>query len=136
MLSGVLGAVFLSALLASLALSPEARIGPVLIAIPGLILSIMQFVADLRSGGDTSTTINGSIRNDATSAFWLGVIAIACILTGLVYGAAAGIFAYARFRVGKPFFHAMTASLVFAGLLYVGFERALGLALFSGVLFN
>ena len=135
-LSAALCVVFLLALLAAMQLSAEARVAPMLVAIPALILSIMQLFADASGQSDPAPEETRDRRIDVASALWLSGIALACLLAGLVVGGATGIFAYTKLRGRQPLIYAALAAATMSGLLYFGFERALGLALFRGALFH
>ncbi len=80
---------------------------------------------------------SGLLSAEETMQFWpawfAGFIA-ATILVGIVPTALLLVFAFLRFWGGEPLRTAAVVAVIFAAIVYVTFEMALGVPLFAGML--
>jgi hypothetical protein len=136
LVSGFFCAFFIGFALAIPGFSPSARIAPLAIAVPGMLLTLWQFVGDLaasRRGGATTEAASATTSRPGM-LLWLTLLVSATILVGLVAGCWLFItlFMVVRTKFGiKP---ALATASLFSGAVYLLFTIVLGISLHIGVL--
>ena len=133
-LSVIMVAIFAGFTAMAWGYSPEARLAPLVVGILGLAFTLAQLVKNVRGW---RTDGDGRTAGDRTGRIllaWLGGFVAATILVGIVPTALLLVFAFLRFRGREPLRTAAVVAVLFAAVLYVTFEMALGMSLFAGAL--
>jgi len=133
--TGVLFLFFLAIATMALFYSADARLGPLVVSLPGLILCFFQLVTDWRQ-------INQETGQDeleqGANALTLYLYFLALIVITLVFGimpaAALFIFVFLYKRGNYNMAVSIAVACGFTSLLYLIFEIALNLELFRGLL--
>jgi hypothetical protein len=125
--------VFAGAVLLSFTYAPEARFLPLVIGIPGLILSIAQLVTELRQHPDM-VIIPEERRREAKMFAWFLTFVAGLVFFGFLYAGPLLVAAYLYFSGRERWYSAIAAAVITWGILYGVFERFLGLPLFEGLL--
>src|SRR5215469_13426223 len=132
LVSGIMVVVFATAVLLSLTYAPEARVLPLVIGIPGLILSAVQLVKELRYNPDI-VIVPEERRREATMFAWFLTFVAGLVLFGFLYAGPALVAAYLYFAGRERWYMALAAAVITWAILYGIFERFLGLPLFDGL---
>ena len=132
LVSGIMVVVFAAAVLLSLTYAPEARILPLVIGIPGLILSAVQLVKEVREHPEI-VIVPEERRREAGMFAWFITFVAGLVLFGFLYAGPALVAAYLFFSGRERWYTALVAAIVTWAILYGIFERFLGLPLFDGL---
>ena len=135
LVSGIMVVVFATAVLLSFGYAPEARFLPLVIGIPGLLLSVAQLIKELRDhpGG---FTIPEERRREAKMFAWFIVFVGGLVLFGFMVAGPALVAAYLYFSGRERWYMALGAAVLAWAILYGVFERFLGLPLFEGLVWQ
>jgi hypothetical protein len=133
LVSSIMVVVFAAAVLLSLTYAPEARFLPLIIGIPGLVLSLAQLVTELRQNPEV-VIIAAERRREAKMFAWFIIFVAGLVLFGFEYAGPALVAAYLYFSGRERWYTAIAAAFVTWAILYGVFERFLGLPLFEGLL--
>jgi small-conductance mechanosensitive channel len=133
LVSGIMVVVFAAAVLLSFTYAPEARFLPLIIGIPGLILSIAQLVTELRQNPDIMI-IPEERRREAKMFAWFILFVAGLVLFGFLFAGPALVAGYLYVSGRERWYTAIAAAFVTWAILYGVFERFLGLPLFEGLL--
>ena len=112
----------------------SARLMPLLIGVPGTIMSFFQLLIELRSADrvtDNQPVLSGRELNIIA---WLAGFFIAVILLGFDYGAPLIVACYVYFVGKERLTTALVAGISCFTLMYGLFERLMGIQLFDGLL--
>ncbi len=132
--AGVTLAIFVTAVAIALIYFPAgARMLPLVIGIPGIILSAIQLVSELRR--KDAEQISPEIRaGEIRMVIWFGAFASTIILLGFVYGSPVMIAAYLQFAAKEKWYTVLLgAALAWVILQYV-FMRGIGIVLYEGII--
>jgi Tripartite tricarboxylate transporter TctB family len=133
--SGIMVVVFATAVLLSFGYAPEARFLPLVIGIPGLLLSVAQLIKELRDRPDV-VIIPEERRREAKMFAWFITFVGGLVLFGFLYAGPALVAAYLYFSGRERWYTALGAALFALAILYGVFERFLGLPLFEGLVWQ
>ena len=114
--------------------SPDARLAPLAVGTLGLVLSLAQLVACIRTGRREKEKAETDGHAGRVLLAWFAGFTTTTILVGIVPTALLLVFAFLRFRGREPLRTATALAVVFAVVVYATFELALGIPLFEGVL--
>jgi hypothetical protein len=133
LVSGIMVVVFATAVLLSLTYAPEARFLPLVIGIPGLLLSVMQLVKELRDHPQP-LVVPEEHRREAKMFAWFLTFVGGLVLFGFLYAGPVLVAVYLFFSGRERWYMALAAAFVTWAILYGVFERFLGLPLFDGLI--
>ena len=124
--------VFATAVGLAFTYDPDARLLPLVIGIPGLALSVLQFVKELRESAEPAVTSEEHRREGSMFLWFIGFV-VGLVLFGFLYAGPLLVAAYLYFS-GKEKWYVAVAAAAFAWVVLYGvFERFLGLPLFEGL---
>jgi hypothetical protein len=135
LVSGIMLVAFATAVGLSFTYAPDARFLPLVIGIPGLLLSAIQFIYELRERPAPAVTTEEHSREGRMFAWFLGFVA-GLVLFGFLYAGPALVAAYLYFSGRERWYVALAAAAFAWTVLYGVFERFLGLPLFEGLVFQ
>ena len=135
LVSGIMVAIFAIAVGLSFTYAPEARLLPLVIGIPGLILSGLQLVKELRERPEPVVTSEEHVREGRMFA-WFFLFVGGLVLFGFPYAGPLLVAAFLYFSGGEKWYVAAVAAVIAWGILYGVFERFLGLPLFEGLVYQ
>jgi hypothetical protein len=132
--AGLMLAIFTTAVTIALLYFPAgARMLPLVIGIPGVILSAIQLVSELRKSDSEQASPEvraGEIRMIA----WFASFACVIIFLGFTYGSPVMIAAYLSIRAKEKWYTVLIgAALVWVILEYV-FTQGIGIVLYEGII--
>ena len=133
--SGIMVVVFATAVLLSFGYAPDARFLPLVIGIPGLLLSVAQLIKELRDRPDL-VIIPEERRRETKMFAWFITFVGGLVLFGFLYAGPALVAAYLYFSGRERWYTALGAALFALAILYGVFERFLGLPLFEGLVWQ
>lgn len=133
LVSGIMVVVFTTAVLLSLTYAPDARFLPLVIGIPGVLLSVAQLVKELREHPEL-VIVPEERRREARMFAWFVTFVGGLVLFGFLYAGPALVAAYLYFSGRERWYLAIGAAFVTWAILYGIFERFLGLPLFDGLI--
>ena len=117
--------------------SGEARFLPLVIGIPGLALSLAQFVIELR-GKDPEEKV--FTAEDSMAEFkmfgWFAVFIFGIILFGFPYAGPIIVALYLHFSWGEKWYVSLGAAAFSWAILHGIFDYVLGLPLFEGLVYQ
>jgi hypothetical protein len=133
--SAIMVAIFAIAVGLSFTYAPEARLLPLVIGIPGLLLSLAQFIKELREKAEPVVTSEEHVREFRMFAWFFAFVG-GLVLFGFPYAGPLLVAAYLYFSGGEKWYVAVIAAALAWAILYGVFERFLGLPLFEGLVYQ
>lgn len=133
MTSGVMALVFCFFLGQALFFGSAARIMPLIISVPGLVLCLAQFAIDIKRPHEGETFF---AAGEVTAIAWIAGFIAGLSALGFVYGAPLLIAAYLYFHSGERFLAAAIAGGCCWAFMYGFLDRLLGVQPFGGLLFE
>ena len=131
--AGIMVAVFVTMVGLALTYPQDARFLPLVIGIPGLVLSIVQLFTELRARPEPAVTPEEHRREGRMFA-WFFVFVGSLVLFGFLYAGPALVAAYLYFSGKERWYVALIAAAFAWAVLYGVFEQFLGLPLFEGLI--
>ncbi|HEX3485883.1 MAG TPA: tripartite tricarboxylate transporter TctB family protein [Micropepsaceae bacterium] len=136
LISAIMVVVFAGAVGLSFTYAPEARLLPMVIGIPGLVLSAVQLVVELRERNPAPAVTSEEHAREGRMFAWFIAFVAGLVLFGFLYAGPALVAAYLYFS-GREKWYVALAGAVFAwAVLYGVFDWFLGLPLFEGLVFQ
>lgn len=132
LVSAIMVVVFGGAVLLSFTYAPDARFLPLVVGIPGLILSVVQLIKELRAHPDFKIVPEEHRREVKMFAWFLGFVA-GLVLFGFLYAGPVLVAVYLIFAGRERWYTALGAAVLTWAILFGVFERFLGLPLFDGL---
>ena len=135
LIAGIMLLIF-AAMVAMAATYPgEARLLPLVIGIPGLVLCIIQFVIELRTkpGVDDKVFTADDRMAELKMFGWFSVFVFGIILFGFPYAAPIIVALYLHFSWGEKWYVSLGAAAFAWAVLHGIFDYVLGLPLFEGL---
>ncbi len=115
----------------------EARFLPLVIGIPGLALSLAQFVIELRGKDPEEKTFTAEDRMVELKMFgWFAVFIFGIILFGFPYAGPIIVALYLHFSWGEKWYVSLGAAAFSWAILHGIFDYVLGLPLFEGLVYQ
>jgi len=115
----------------------EARFLPLVIGIPGLALSLAQFVIELRGKDPEEKTFTAEDRMAELRMFgWFAVFIFGIILFGFPYAGPIIVALYLHFSWGEKWYVSLGAGAFSWAILHGIFDYVLGLPLFEGLVYQ
>ena len=115
----------------------EARFLPLVIGIPGLALSLAQFVIELRGKTPEEKTYTAEERWAELKMFgWFAVFIFGIILFGFPYAGPIIVALYLHFSWGEKWYVSLGAAAFAWAILHGIFDYVLGLPLFEGLVYQ
>ncbi|MGE0004543.1 MAG: tripartite tricarboxylate transporter TctB family protein [Parvibaculaceae bacterium] len=111
---------------------PEAALMPLLVGLPGLVLSLVQFVVDLRAGRNRKDDEPIVSRGERPIMVWLILFTLGIILFGFSLAAPLLLAAYLFFTADERLPVALAGGALCFAVLY-GLERLMNMPLFEGL---
>jgi len=133
LVSGIMVVVFATAVGLSFTYAPETRMLPLVIGIPGLVLSIIQLFNELRARPEPAVTPEEHKREGSMFA-WFILFVASLVLFGFLYAGPALVAAFLYFSGKEKWYVALIAAAFAWAVLYGIFEQFLGLPLFEGLI--
>jgi hypothetical protein len=133
--SFIMVAIFAIAVGLSFTYDPDARFLPLVIGIPGLALSLLQFVKELRVPAEPAVT-SEEHRREGSMFLWFIIFVGGLVLFGFMYAGPLLVAAYLYFSGREKWYVALGAAAFAWVILYGVFEQFLGLPLFEGLAFQ
>src|SRR5687767_9167549 len=131
--AGLMVVIFLAMVLMALTYAPGARTLPLVIGIPGIILASIQLFAELRD--KNPRRIEDEQRRREVAMFgWFLLFVGACLAFGFTYGGTAMLAIYLWLSWRERWYTILISAALLWAVLYVVFERLLGLVLFEGLI--
>jgi len=136
--SAIMFAVFASFVAMSTTYSPDARLVPLVVGIAGLVLSAFQLLAEIRAArtSQREKQIAGTHARAATLMMWFGAFVLGSVLAGIVAASLLLVFGFLKLQQKERLRTAVGVAVVFATVIYLTFQVALGIPLLEGVLFT
>jgi len=115
----------------------EARFLPLVIGVPGLVLSLAQFVIELRGKEADEKAYTAADRMAELKMFgWFAVFIFGIILFGFPYGGPIIVALYLHFSWGEKWYVSLGAAAFSWAVLHGIFDYVLGLPLFEGLAYQ
>jgi hypothetical protein len=130
--SAIMFVIFLGAVGMALTFPPDARFLPLVIGVPGLLMSAIQLALDLKDKGPKKIP-PGLMSGEAAMFGWFFLFVGGIIFFGFPYAGPLLIGAYLYVSWKEKWYICLGAILVAWGILYGLFEHFLGLPLFEGL---
>jgi hypothetical protein len=130
--AGIMLAIFILMVGLALTYPAESRILPLVIGIPGVILSGIQFVTELRTKDGPQTT-TAERRAEVRMVGWFVFFVVGIILFGFPYAGPLMVAIYLRLSWREKWYVTLAAAVFAWAILYGVFEEVLGLPLFEGL---
>ena len=130
--AGIMFAIFVTAVTIALLYFPEgARMLPLVIGIPGVILSAIQLVSELRKSDSEQASPEvraGEIR----MVVWFGSFATVLLLLGFEYGSPVLIAAYLSIAAKEKWYTVLIGAVLVWAILHFVFTVWIGIVLYEG----
>lgn len=132
LVSGIMVVIFATAVLLSFTYAPDARFLPLVVGIPGLLLSVAQLVKEMREHPGIKIFPAEHRREVKMFVWFIGFVA-GLVLFGFLYAGPALVAAYLLSAGRERWYMALGAAFLTWAILFGVFERFLGLPLFDGL---
>ena len=138
LIAGVMLLIFATMVAMALTYPGEARLLPLVIGIPGLVLCILQFVVELRTKPEEAGKVfTRADRMAELKMFgWFSVFVFGIILFGFPYAAPIIVALYLHFSWGERWYVSLGAAAFAWAVLHGIFDYVLGLPLFEGLVYQ
>lgn len=132
--AGVMLAIFVTAVAIALIYFPEgARMLPLVVGIPGIVLSALQLVNELRQ--TDPKRVSPDVRaGEIRMVIWFGVFASVVFLLGFIYGSPLLIAAYLHVQAKEKWYTTVLGALLAWVILEFVFSRGIGIVLYEGMI--
>jgi formate-dependent nitrite reductase membrane component NrfD len=110
----------------------EARLVPLVVAVPAVLLAAWQLQRDVRrkpAGAVDSAAVSAEAP---IAIMWLAIFVLLVLLGGFVIGGTLAVMASQRYWLRESWTATLVGGVIALGTLTVGFERLLGVVLFDG----
>ena len=136
--AGVMLLIFATMVAMATTYPGDARLLPLVIGIPGLVLCIIQFVNELRTkpGADEKTFTAEDRMAELKMFGWFSVFVFGIILFGFPYAAPIIVALYLHFSWGEKWYVSLGAAAFAWAVLHGIFDYVLGLPLFEGLAYE
>jgi hypothetical protein len=132
--AGVMLALFVTAVaIALMYFAPGARTLPLVIGIPGILLSAIQLISELRNPSDKEFSAE-TRRKELIMVLWFFGFVVSVILFGFVIASPIMVAAYMLLATREKWLTAIIGAVLVWVIMYLVFERMLGLILFEGLI--
>jgi Tripartite tricarboxylate transporter TctB family len=131
--SAIMVAVFAVAVALAFTYAPDARFLPLVIGIPGLLLSLIQLVSELRVANPPAVVTPDEHKREGRMFAWFALFVGGLILFGFLYAGPVLVAAFLYFSGRERWYVALAGAAFAWAVLYGVFERFLGLPLFEGL---
>ena len=136
LVSAIMLLAFGAAVGLSFAYAPEARFLPLVIGIPGLLLSTIQLIKELREKNPEPVVTREEHSREGRMFIWFLGFVGALVLFGFLYAGPALVAAYLYFSGRERWYVALAGAVFALAVLYGVFDWFLGLPLFEGLVFQ
>lgn len=123
----------------ALTFPPSAALMPLIIGIPAVILCLVQLFSDLRAGIIEGDTHSGGydaghqrFKAELSMFFWIFAFLVGILAFGFVFAAPVLVLAFIWLGSREKFIYGLFGAIGTEVILYLVFDRLLGLTLFSG----
>jgi len=133
LVSGFFSILFVALAIEASSFTLSAQIMPLVVSIPGALLSLGQLIRDIglsKGGSDPGAASNASAAPGMLA--WLGLLMLLCIVLGLSLGCGIFIALFLVFRAGYRVGYALAVGFGFMAVQFVLFTLVLGIHLYSG----
>ena len=132
--AGIMLAIFVTAVGIALIYFPEnARMLPLVVGVPGIILSAIQLVNELRQ--TDSKQISPEVRSgEIRMIIWFAIFAAVIFLLGFIYGSPLLIAAYLHVQAKEKWYTTLLGALLAWVILEFVFSRGIGIVLYEGII--
>jgi hypothetical protein len=132
--AGVMLAIFVTAVAIALIYFPaSARMLPLVVGIPGILLSALQFVNELRQTDPKK--VSPEVRaGEIRMVIWFGVFAATILALGFIYGSPLLIAAYLHVQAKEKWYTTLLGALLAWVILEFVFSRGIGIVLYEGMI--
>jgi hypothetical protein len=130
--AGIMFAIFVSAVSIALIYFPEgARMLPLVVGIPGVLLSGIQLVSEIRRKDNKK--ISPEVRaGEFRMVGWFGTFAAVILLLGFTYGSPVMIAAYLYLAAKEKWYTVLIGAALAWTVLEFVFTRGIGIVLYEG----
>ena len=135
LISGIMFAIFLAAVGFALTYAPDARLLPLTVGIPGLILTAIQLIKEVREQHPENIDPRDFPR-EVRMLGWFFLFVGGLVLFGFIKAGPVLVASYLYFAGKEKWYVCLIAGAVVAGILYGVFEWFLGLPLWEGLVFQ
>ena len=132
--ASVMLAIFVTAVGIALIYFPAgARMLPLVVGIPGVVLSAIQLVNELRR--TDAKQISPEVRaGELRMVLWFGIFAAVVFLLGFIYGSPLLIAAYLHVQAKEKWYTTLLGALLAWVILEFVFSRGIGIVLYEGMI--
>jgi len=132
--AGLMLAIFTTAVAIAFIYFPGgARMLPLVIGIPGIILSAIQLVSELRRTPPEQVSAEMRAR-EIRMVGWFGAFAGVILLLGFTYGSPVMIAAYLLIAAREKWYTGLIGALLAWAILEFVFSRGIGIVLYEGII--
>jgi hypothetical protein len=131
--AGIMVAIFATMVGVALTYAPDARFLPLVIGVPGLVLSVVQLAVELRTKPDKEFTA-ADRRAEWKMFAWFVFFVVGIILFGFPYAGPTMVAIYLHFSWREKWYVSLGSAFFAWAVLYGVFEYVLGLPLFEGLI--
>ena len=132
-ISGLMLVIFIAMVAMAFTFAPGARMLPLVIGIPGVFLTALQFYNELRSQ-ESKRASSEHVKREVTMFIWFFFFVVGILCFGFIYGGPILIASYLYFSWKEKWYTALISmGLAYVILLYV-FQEFIGILLFEGLI--
>lgn len=132
-ISGLMLGIFVAMVGMAFTFAPGARMLPLVIGIPGVILTAMQFYTELRSK-ESKRASSEHVKREMTMIGWFLIFVVGILCFGFIYGAPVLIASYLYFSWKEKWYTALISMALAYVVLNFVFQEFIGIILFEGLI--
>ena len=134
LVSGIMLVAFATAVGLAFTYAPDARFLPLVIGVPGLLLSAIQFVKELRERNPAPAVTAEEHTREGRMFLWFVIFVCGLVLFGFLFAGPLLVAAFLYFSGREKWYVALAAAAFALAVLYGIFDYFLGLPLFEGLI--
>jgi hypothetical protein len=131
--SGIMCLFFAGIVAVALGWSRDTGLAPLVVGIPGLVLSFLQLTEDMRVSRQTPDRFP---RPALVLVGWIAGFVFLTLAIGLLAGASVSIAAFLRLHERASLGMAIAIAVIYTGIAWLLFDSILEQSLFQGMLFT
>lgn len=142
--------IFTTMTLLALDFTPKARLMPLLVGIPAVLLALVQLIMDYRSAvadlskpaaegtiaAPADKKVHTGSQGETQMFIWIFLFFLGILLFGFVYASPVLVFSFLYFGSKESMKISLVSAIATGAVIYITFIKSFQIALFNGLILN